>query len=70
MSSSNPAPWPGAEGPGLQYFVTLRDLEALDREAKKGMKAAVLGGGLIGVEVAEVERYWLRQNSRPVTAAS
>jgi len=34
--------------------VTLRDLEALEREAKKGMKAAVLGGGLIGVEVAEV----------------
>jgi NADPH-dependent 2,4-dienoyl-CoA reductase/sulfur reductase-like enzyme len=48
------APWPGAEGPGLHYFVTLRDLEALDREAKKGMRAAVLGGGLIGVEVAEV----------------
>ena len=34
--------------------MTLRDLEALDREAKKGMTAAVLGGGLIGVEVAEV----------------
>ena len=34
--------------------MTLRDLEALDREAKKGMRAAVLGGGLIGVEVAEV----------------
>jgi NADPH-dependent 2,4-dienoyl-CoA reductase/sulfur reductase-like enzyme len=53
-SQARPAPWPGAEGPGLQYFVTLRDLEALDREAKKGMNAAVLGGGLIGVEVAEV----------------
>ena len=53
-SLARPAPWPGAEGPGLHYFVTLRDLEALDREAKKGMKAAVLGGGLIGVEVAEV----------------
>ncbi|HYN90926.1 MAG TPA: NAD(P)/FAD-dependent oxidoreductase [Thermoleophilaceae bacterium] len=53
-SKARPAPWPGAEGPGLPYFVTLRDLEALDREAKTGMKAAVLGGGLIGVEVAEV----------------
>jgi NADPH-dependent 2,4-dienoyl-CoA reductase/sulfur reductase-like enzyme len=53
-SKGRPAPWPGAEGPGLHYFVTLRDLEALDREAKKGMRAAVLGGGLIGVEVAEV----------------
>jgi NADPH-dependent 2,4-dienoyl-CoA reductase/sulfur reductase-like enzyme len=53
-SKARPAPWPGAEGQGLHFFVTLRDLEALDREAKQGMKAAVLGGGLIGVEVAEV----------------
>jgi NADPH-dependent 2,4-dienoyl-CoA reductase/sulfur reductase-like enzyme len=53
-SRGRPAPWPGAEGPGLHYFVTLRDLEALDREARRGMRAAVLGGGLIGVEVAEV----------------
>ena len=53
-SRGRKAPWPGAEGRGLHYFVTLQDLEALDREAKKGMRAAVLGGGLIGVEVAEV----------------
>jgi NADPH-dependent 2,4-dienoyl-CoA reductase/sulfur reductase-like enzyme len=53
-SKGRPAPWPGSEGAGLHYFVTLRDLEALDREARKGMRAAVLGGGLIGVEVAEV----------------
>jgi NADPH-dependent 2,4-dienoyl-CoA reductase/sulfur reductase-like enzyme len=53
-SKGRPAPWPGAEGPGLHYFVTLHDLEALDREAMKGMRAAVLGGGLIGVEVAEI----------------
>jgi NADPH-dependent 2,4-dienoyl-CoA reductase/sulfur reductase-like enzyme len=53
-SKGRPAPWPGAEGPGLHYFVTLRDLEALDREARRGMRAAVVGGGLVGVEVAEV----------------
>ena len=53
-SKGRTAPWPGAEGPGLHYFVTLRDLEALDRDARKGMRAAVVGGGLIGVEVAEV----------------
>jgi NADPH-dependent 2,4-dienoyl-CoA reductase/sulfur reductase-like enzyme len=53
-SRGRPAPWPGAEGPGLHYFVTLRDLAALDREARKGMRAAVVGGGLIGVEVAEI----------------
>jgi len=48
------APWPGAEGPGLHYFVTLRDLEGLDRHARKGDRAVVIGGGLIGVEVAEI----------------
>jgi NADPH-dependent 2,4-dienoyl-CoA reductase/sulfur reductase-like enzyme len=53
-SKARPAPWPGAGGPGLHYFVTLRDLEGLDREARKGMRAAVIGGGLIGVEVAEI----------------
>ena len=53
-SKARPAPWPGAAGPGLHAFVTLRDLEALDREARPGMGAVVVGGGLIGVEVAEV----------------
>lgn len=53
-SRGREAPWPGAAGSGLHYFVTLRDLEALDRAARKGMRAAVVGGGLIGVEVAEV----------------
>jgi len=48
------APWPGAEGPGLHYFVTLQDLERLDRGAKRRMRAVVVGGGLIGVEVAEI----------------
>lgn len=53
-SRARPAPWPGAGGPGLHSFVTLRDLERLDGEARKGMRAVVIGGGLIGVEVAEV----------------
>ena len=53
-SRGRQAPWPGAAGPGLHYFVTLRDLEALDQEARKGQRAVVVGGGLIGVEVAEV----------------
>jgi NADPH-dependent 2,4-dienoyl-CoA reductase/sulfur reductase-like enzyme len=48
------APWPGAEGPGVHSFVTLGDLERLDREARAGMRAVVVGGGLIGVEVAEI----------------
>ena len=53
-SRARPAPWPEASGPGLHYFVTLRDLEGLDREARPGLRAVVAGGGLIGVEVAEV----------------
>jgi NADPH-dependent 2,4-dienoyl-CoA reductase/sulfur reductase-like enzyme len=56
-SRGRPAPWPGSDGPGLHYFVTLRDLEALDRDARPGMRAVVVGGGLIGVEVAEILRH-------------
>ncbi len=53
-SKGRPAPWPGSEGPGVHYFVTLRDLEGLDQEARRGGRAVVIGGGLIGVEVAEI----------------
>lgn len=53
-SKGRPAPWPGSEGEGVHYFVSLQDLEGLDREARPGMRAIVVGGGLIGVEVAEV----------------
>jgi NADPH-dependent 2,4-dienoyl-CoA reductase/sulfur reductase-like enzyme len=53
-SKARPAPWPGAEGPGVHGFVTLRDLEGLDAAARPGGRAVVIGGGLIGVEVAEI----------------
>ncbi|HET9316712.1 MAG TPA: NAD(P)/FAD-dependent oxidoreductase [Vicinamibacteria bacterium] len=53
-SRARPGAWPGTGGPGVHAFVTLRDLEALDREAGPGRRAVVIGGGLIGVEVAEV----------------
>ena len=53
-SKAREAPWPGALGAGLHYFVTLRDLEGLDRAARRGARAVVVGGGLIGVEVAEI----------------
>ena len=53
-SKARPAPWPGSDGPGVHAFVTLRDLERLDAEARKGQRAVVIGGGLIGVEVAEI----------------
>lgn len=53
-SKGRAAPWPGSGGPGVHTFVTLRDLEGLDRDAKKGGRAVVIGGGLIGVEAAEI----------------
>ena len=53
-SKARPAPWPGSEGPGVHTFVTLRDLERLDADARPGGRAVVVGGGLIGVEVAEI----------------
>jgi NADPH-dependent 2,4-dienoyl-CoA reductase/sulfur reductase-like enzyme len=53
-SRARPAPWPGSDGPGVHAFVTLRDLERLDADAKPGGRAVVIGGGLIGVEVAEI----------------
>lgn len=55
-SEARPAPWPGSEGPGLHAFVTLQDMNALDGAAKPGMRAVVIGGGLIGVEAAEILR--------------
>jgi NADPH-dependent 2,4-dienoyl-CoA reductase/sulfur reductase-like enzyme len=53
-SKGRPAPWKGSEGPGLHFFVTLQDLDGLDRDAKSGQRAVVIGGGLIGVEAAEI----------------
>ena len=49
-----PRPGRGRTGPGVHAFVTLRDLERLDGEARRGGRAVVIGGGLIGVEVAEI----------------
>jgi NADPH-dependent 2,4-dienoyl-CoA reductase/sulfur reductase-like enzyme len=56
-SRARPAPWPGSDGEGLHYFVTLRDLERLDADARHGQRAVVIGGGLIGVEVAEILQH-------------
>ncbi len=53
-SRGRPGPWPGSDGPGVHAFVDLRDLEALDAEAEPGKRAVVIGGGLIGIEAAEV----------------
>ncbi|WP_019947335.1 NAD(P)/FAD-dependent oxidoreductase [Hymenobacter aerophilus] len=47
--------WPGSELTGVQTFVTLPDLELMTRDTRQGVReAVVVGGGLIGVELAEM----------------
>jgi len=58
-STARKLPWSHAYGGAesarfVHHFVTLSDLRALDAAAKPGMSVAVIGGGLIGVEAAEV----------------
>lgn len=58
-STARKLPWPKAYTDVglprfLHHFVTLADLHALDAAAKPNMSVAVIGGGLIGVEAAEV----------------
>lgn len=54
-SAARRLPCAGAyDPPRVHHFVSMADFEALNRDAKAGMRAAVVGGGLIGVEVAEV----------------
>ena len=64
--------WPGQDLEGVQGFVTLMDLERLSRNLEGARRAVVVGGGLIGIELAEVlhdrgldvtmlvreDRYW------------
>jgi NAD(P)H-nitrite reductase large subunit len=53
--------WPGQDLEGVQGLVSLQDLENLEKRTppplegnKRGMKAVIVGGGLIGVEMAEM----------------
>lgn len=48
--------WPGQELPGVQGFYSRSDLTLLENNAKGIERAVVVGGGLIGVEVAEMLR--------------
>jgi len=54
-------PWPGATLDGVQGLYGWTDLDALERAAPD--RPVVVGGGLIGVELAEM----LRVRGRPVT---
>ena len=65
-SKPNKFGWPGQELEGVQGLYSLQDLEALERAApdnKSCKKAVIVGGGLIGIEMAEM----LRSREIPVT---
>jgi NAD(P)H-nitrite reductase large subunit len=46
--------WPGRQLAGVQGFIGLPDLERMSRDTQRISRAVVVGGGLIGVELAEM----------------
>ncbi len=53
-SKSNKFGWPGQDLPGVQGLYSLQDLETLEESAKTAREAVIVGGGLIGIELAEM----------------
>lgn len=53
-SRSNKFGWPGEDLPGVQGLYSLQDLERMERDTGNIGRAVVVGGGLIGVETAEM----------------
>ncbi len=46
--------WPGVEFEGVGNFVTWQDLKWLKEKSESAKRAVIVGGGLIGIEVAEI----------------
>ncbi|UII21737.1 NAD(P)/FAD-dependent oxidoreductase [Fulvivirga ligni] len=55
-SKPNKFNWPGQDLEGVCTMVSLQDLENIEKQSKDARKAVVVGGGLIGVEMAEMLR--------------
>jgi NADPH-dependent 2,4-dienoyl-CoA reductase/sulfur reductase-like enzyme len=53
-SVSNTFGWPGQDLPGVQGLYSLQDLELMEANTKGISHAVIVGGGLIGVEMAEM----------------
>ncbi|MBL4625021.1 MAG: FAD-dependent oxidoreductase [Flavobacteriales bacterium] len=53
-SKSNKFGWPGQDLPGVQGLYSYQDLELLEENSKGAKKAVIVGGGLIGIELAEM----------------
>jgi len=55
-SRSNSLDVPGKELPGVQSLYSYQDLQAMEQNTRQAKHAVVVGGGLIGVEMAEMLR--------------
>jgi NADPH-dependent 2,4-dienoyl-CoA reductase/sulfur reductase-like enzyme len=53
-SQSNRFGWPGQDLDGVQGLYSLMDLRALHENVQHARRAVIVGGGLIGVELAEM----------------
>lgn len=53
-SRSNKFGWPGQDMKGVQCLYSYQDLEAMEHHTKGVKHAVIVGGGLIGVEMAEM----------------
>lgn len=55
-SKPNKFDWPGQELKGVQGLYSLQDLESMEKETLNIKRGVVVGGGLIGIEMAEMLR--------------
>ncbi|MBA3971886.1 MAG: NAD(P)/FAD-dependent oxidoreductase [Bacteroidetes bacterium] len=55
-SKSNKFGWPGQDFKGVQGLYNLQDLENMEENTKGISSAVIVGGGLIGIEMAEMLR--------------
>lgn len=53
-SQSNKFGWPGQNLPGVQGLYSYQDLQLLEENTRNISRAVVVGGGLIGIELAEM----------------
>lgn len=53
-SRSNKFGWPGQDLAGVQGLCSLQDLELLEKNVVGARRAVIVGGGLIGIELAEM----------------
>jgi NAD(P)H-nitrite reductase large subunit len=53
-SKPNKFGWPGQDLEGVSGLYSLQDLEAIENSTKNITEASIIGGGLIGIELAEM----------------